>query len=344
MSIDNQPFGAHRPITLHDVAKRAGVSVSTASNALTGARHVGQASIERVLLSAAELGYRRNEVARSLRTGLRNTIGLVIPDVTNPFFADVVKTVENLSHEIGWSVLLCNTDFDSGREAGYLAGLTSSADGILLFSTAPDEKTVRALVDMGVSVVAGDEILHVEGMGGVFSDNVGGGRLAAEHLIASGGRRFGLIEGPHHLTTAAERAKGFVEGLEAHGRMIETRNRVRKPYSLEGGREALRELMQRDPTIDAVFASTDMQAIGAIFEGEDLGFSVPGRLMVCGFDGISWSERIHPSLTTLQQDTVQLATRAFEMLIDMVVNGGAASIVTLPVELIERESTRRTLR
>ncbi|MDM4764069.1 LacI family DNA-binding transcriptional regulator [Galbitalea sp. SE-J8] len=331
----------NRAVTLREVADLAGVSVATASNALSGTRKVGAQTVQRVVDAAAQLGYRRNEVARSLRTGLRNTIGVVVPDVTNPFFSEIVKEIEGRANALHWSVVLCNTSFDIAREASYLARLISSADGVLLFSTAPDDAAVDPLIRLGVPVVAGDEPILVPGVGSVVSDNEGGALLAARHLYEAGGRVFGLIDGPPTMATARARVAGFLRGLESSGLTVAPEHHVRVPYSLEGGREGMRQLLQSTTPVDAVFTCTDMQAIGAVFEAVDRGRRIPDDLLVCGFDDISWSSRIHPSLTTLHQDAERIARRAFDMLVSMILEGAEPSTIVLPVDLVERESTRR---
>ncbi|MFB2583598.1 LacI family DNA-binding transcriptional regulator [Herbiconiux liukaitaii] len=343
-------------VTLKDVARHAAVSISTASNALTGARTVSAASIEKVLRSAAELGYRPNEIARSLRTGsdstgsnssgstspgLHRAIGLVIPDVTNPFWAGMVGVIERLTDELGFQLTLCNTGFDAQREAASLARLMGSVDGILLFSTYPDGTAVKPLLDLGMPMVAVDEAFALEGLGGVYSDNRGGAEAAAAHLLESGGTTFGLLEGPAQLTTATERSAGFLVGLESRGVDPSRIHRVVAPYSFEGGREGVRRLLAEHPQVDALFACTDNQAIGATFEAHDLGRVVPDDLLVCGFDDISWASRIAPSLTTLRQDAAGMASSAFTMLIDMITKGGSPRVSVFPVTLMPRESTRR---
>ncbi|MFT4122915.1 MAG: LacI family DNA-binding transcriptional regulator [Microbacteriaceae bacterium] len=329
-----------RGVRLADVAERAGVSISTASNALSGNRAVRAAYVERVLAAAAELGYRRNEVARSLRTGSRDTIGVVVPDVTNPFFADLIGRIEALVTGRGWSMVLINTAFDTNREAAGLARLISQTDGILLFSTRPDPLQVQPLVDLGMPVVACDEIIGVPGVGGVYSDNEDGGRQVARHLVEAGGRRIGMIQGPPTLPTAAARRRGFEHGLAECGVVLDPSDVVVQPYSLDGGRQGMRALLEAG-RVDAVFASTDMQAIGAMFESLDRGVAVPERMLVCGFDGISWSERVAPALSTVRQDSTALAARSVEQLAAMIVDGVAAERTVLPVELVPRASTAR---
>jgi len=329
------------PVTLKDVAEHAQVSVATASNALTGARRVSAASIARVVRSAAELGYQRNEAARTLRTGLRNSLGLVIPDVTNPFWAGMVGVIEALAAERGFQVALANTGFDPDRETAALARLITSADGILLFSTAPSDAVVRPLLDLGVPVVACDEVIGLDGLGGVYSDNRGGGRLAARHLVERGGEVFGVLEGPATLTTASARTDGFRAGLAEAGVPSGRVHVVSAPYSFEGGREGVRRMLADHPEVDALFACTDNQAIGATFEAHDLGRTVPDDLLVCGFDDISWSSRITPTLTTVRQDAAGMARRAVEMLVELITDDGAPRVEVLPVELVPRGSTRR---
>ncbi|MCS5713370.1 LacI family transcriptional regulator [Herbiconiux sp. CPCC 205716] len=335
-----EPAGSG-PVTLRDVAERAQVSIATASNALTGARRVGPGAIERVRRSAAELGYRPNGVARSLRTGLHQSIGLVIPDVTNPFWAGMVGVIEGLADESGFQLSLVNTAFDAGREAASLTRLAGSVDGVLLFSTNPRATASDPAFPHGLPIVAVDEGFDLPGIGGVHSDNVGGGRAAAEHLVEAGGTVFGLLAGPGTLTTATQRGAGFSAGLSDRGIDPSRLHRVTAPYSFEGGREGVRRMLAQHPEIDALFACTDNQAIGALFECHDLGRVVPDDLLICGFDDISWASRITPGLTTLRQDAAAMARSAFEQLVDRVANGGAPRVEVFPVNLVRRGSTRR---
>lgn len=332
-----------RAVTLSDVAAAAGVSVSTASNALAGTRPVGAATVERVLAAASALGYRRNEAARSLRTGRRMAIGVVVPDVTNPFFASLVRTVEVFANELDWSVTLCNTLFDDARETAYLRRLAASADGVLLFSTKPDPDVVRPIVEQGVPLVACDERIDVDGVGGVYSDNADGGRQAALHLAGAGGRRFAILEGPDRLPSASERRAGFLRGLAEAGVHERDIAVVHAPYSLDGGRDGIRRILREHPEVDAVFASTDLQAIGALFEAESAGVSVPDHLLIAGFDGIEWTAHTTPSLTTVRQDVAVMAERAFAMLAALIAGDAVPTVEVLPVELVARQSTRRTV-
>ena len=331
------------PVTLKQVADHAGVSISTASNALTGSRAVSPASVQRVLQAAAALGYRRNEVARTLRTGLRNTVGVIVPDVTNPFWGGMIGTIERQAAVSGFHVALTNTEFDGERESRALAGLVSRVDGIVLFSTQPAAATLQPLLDMGIPVVACDEVVEAPGLGGVYSDNLAGARDAARHLVDSGGRVFGMLEGPEALSTASSRRRGFRAGLRQAGVPDSAVHSVRAEYSFEGGRDGIRRLLREHPDVDAVFASTDNQAIGAMLEALNAGRAVPDDLLFCGFDDISWSARLAPPLTTVRQDADGMAAAAIDMLLEMVTTGAAPRVEVFPVSLVARESTRRTL-
>lgn len=328
-------------MTLKDVAAHAGVSISTASNALTGSRKVSPASIERVLRSTAELGYQLNEAARTLRTGLRNTLGLVMPDVTNPFWGGMIGTIERAAEAAGFQVALTNTEFDPARETATLARLVTRVAGILLFSTHPDHDAIRPILDLGVPMVACDEVFTLPGIGGAYSDNEGGARQAAHHLAKAGGTVFGILEGPAALTTAAQRSRGFRAGLRDLGVGDDRVHATSAAYSFEGGRSGIRRLLTEHPDVDAVFTCTDNQAIGALFEAHDLGRRIPDDLLVIGFDDISWSSRVSPSLTTLRQDSEAMASHAIDMLLGMVTGDETPRTEVFPVQLIERESTRR---
>lgn len=329
------------PPTLRDVAEHAGVSTATASNALTGTRPVSAAAREAVLAAAAELGYRANTTARALRTGRTAAIGLVVPDVTNPFFAEAVHEVQQHADERGWSTTLYDTSFDPVREQEAISQVADACDGLVLLSTDPAVSRVGELAARGVPVVACDEPLRVPGVALVCSDNAAGGRAAAHHLHAAGGTRFAVIGGPGRLPTADERTAGFRAGLHELGIELADDHVVAQPYGMDGGRAGMWALLSVDPQVDAIFATTDMQAVGALFGAIQAGRSVPDDVLICGFDGIAWTARMHPTITTVVQDRAAMARTALEILDEMIA-GGPAREVVLPVELVARGSSTRT--
>jgi LacI family transcriptional regulator len=331
-----------RRVTIRDVAELAGTSVSTVSNALSGQRAVGAATRSRVAEAVRTLGYRPNMAAHTLRTGIHNAIGLVVPDITNPFFAEVARGVEAAAQEQGWSVFLGNTELNEQREQVYLQRLGQAADGILFFPTSVRTTALETMVAEGKHVVVCDERLEVPGAGIVLSDNHAGGRLAAEHLIAAGARHFAMVGGPEELPTSRDRLAGFRLGLAAAGRSLKPSRLVHAPtYSIEDGRRCTAELLRGRARFDAVFAADDFLAIGVIQELRRQGRTVPGDVLVCGFDGIALGEMLEPTLTSVVQQSYQIGTEAARLLLHMISGGGPAREVVLSVGLRAGDTTRR---
>ncbi len=332
-----------RATTIREVADRAGVSVTTVSHALSGKRAVAETTRQRVLDAIEALGYRPNAAASSLRTGLSSALALIVPDIANPFFAELARGVEDAAHERGWSIFLCNTRLRADREADYVERcLAGGVDGVVYCSTQIETAHVvrlREEVADRLPVVVCDE--RIAGMqGGVYSDNHAGGSLAAGHLIDTGRRHLAAIGGPHDLPTAQERIAGFRDTAKTHGLDV-PEHRVRwTEYQMDAGAAAMRELIDDDPDIDAVFAADDLQAIGAMQALAESGRLVPGDVAVCGFDDIDLASLVTPSLTSIRQRIHDLGSAAAGMLLSHVLDGEPLGEVVLPVELVARNSTR----
>jgi LacI family transcriptional regulator len=329
-------------VTIWQVAELAGVSVTTVSHTLSGKRAVAAETRKRVLEVVDQLGYRPNAAASSLRTGLSNTMALIVPDVANPFFAELARGVEDAAHDRGWSVYLCNTALRPDREADYVDRcLAGGVDGIVYCSTQIDTDHVRRLRDDvadRLPVVICDE--RVEGMpGGVFSDNVAGGRLAGEHLVGLGRKRFVAIGGPHDLPTARDRIAGFADALERAGVRFGERRIRWTDYRMDAGFDAMRALLASHPKLDAVFAADDLLAIGAMQALQAADRRIPDDVAVCGFDDVSLASLVSPPLTSIRQRIHQLGAAAATMLLAHVLDDVDLDEIVLPVELIARRST-----
>lgn len=325
----------------------AGVSPTTVSHALSGRRPVAEGTRARVEEAVAKLGYQPNANALSLRTGQRMAVSLIVPDIANPFFAQLARGAENAASERGFQIYLCNTDLRPEREAQYLTqALAGAVDGVLLASTTTSSVSRRAamrVLEKGVPLVLVDEMIPGLGVGGVTADNVDGGRLAAEHLLEVGCRNLAMIDGPHDLPTAEERRAGFDKALAERGIAVPPTRRRAAPYRIDAGDVAATELLEADPTIDGLFAADDLLAIGAIRAIERAGRRVPEDVAVCGFDDISWMEMITPSLTTIAQPIEEIGARAVNLLLECLERRTQClDDVVVPVSLVVRDSTRRT--
>lgn len=328
-----------RTPTLQEVAKAAGVSLATASNALSGKRGVSAELRERVVEAAKLVGYPRGGSARARRTE-HVTVGIVLPDVRNPAYAELAHAFEREGQLRDWSLVLASSDYEPAKELEALERLIETTDGVVLSPSRPPRSGIHRLAASPVPIVTCDEPADSALIGAsVRTDSFGGGRAAAHHLVERGGLRFGMIGGAGYLPSTQERREGFLAGLRDRGVADEVVHVVGDVYGMDGGQSAMYELLELDPGVDAVFAVSDMQAVGALFEAQQAGRSVPGDLLLCGYDGIGWTRKISPTITTIRQDWGAIATRAMDYLAGMLA-GGEGGRAVLPVELVEGESTR----
>jgi len=329
-----------RTPTLQEVAGAAGVSLATASNALSGKRGVSAELRERVFEAAQVLGYPRGGSLRTRKTE-RITVGIVLPDVRNPAYAELAHAFEAEGQQREWSLVLASSDYEPTKELEALERLVHSTDGVVLSPSRPPRSGIHRLAASPVPIVACDEPADSPLIGAsVRTDSFGGGRAAAHHLVARGGTRFGMIGGAGYLPSTQERREGFLAGLRDHGIPESAVHVVGDVYGMDGGQSAMYELLEIDPAVDAVFAVSDMQAVGALFEAQQSGRSVPADLLLCGYDGIGWTRKIFPTITTIRQDWGAIAARAMDYLSTMMA-GGEGGRAVLPVELVEGDSTRR---
>lgn len=340
---DDRKVGA-AAATIHDVARIVGVSVTTVSHALSGKRAVAESTRSRIIEATTQLGYRPNSAATALRTGSSLALALIVPDIANPFFADLARGVEDAAQQRGYSVFLCNTALQADRERRYISRcLAGGVDGIVYCSTqtsTADVRQLRAVTAKRMPIVVCDE--RIDGIaGGVFSDNRSGGRIAAEHLLERGCRRPVVIGGPNDLPTSRERVAGFIERIESAGLDIATPSVVWTDYTLDCGELAIARLLREQPTLDAVFAADDLLAIGAIRALRTAGRSTPDDVLVCGFDDVILASLVSPSVTSIRQQIDRLGSTAANLLLDAVIDDAPLREIVLPVSLVERESTAR---
>jgi LacI family transcriptional regulator len=322
-------------VTIHDVATHARVSPATVSNTLSGRRSVSPDTRARVLRSVELLGYRPNTAAHTLRTGVHHAIGLVMPDVTNPFFGEVARGAEDAAQAQGSAVFLGNTGLDDSRQDEYLSRLSRASDGIIVFPTTAHIPRLHELIDRGVPVVICDERqeVGVPAAGGVFSDNIAGGRMVGEHFVQRGARCCAFIGGPADLPTSRDRYAGYLAGLATGKRSCPPARSINGPYTRESGGLAVQELLRRSPKTDAVFAADDLIAVGAMEALKAAGRSIGDDVLVCGFDDISWASLAEPSLSSVRQQSHQMGVEAARMLLEMVHHNALPRQLTLSVSL-----------
>lgn len=308
-----------------------------------GPRPVSTATRERVLRAIRQLDYRPSEVARSLRLQRTRTIGLILPDMANPFYSALAKGVEDAFFARGYSVLLCNSGYDPARERAYIGVMIAKrVDGVLYTRATGDASALHRLLRHGIATVAVDREIPELEIDCVVADNFEGSRAATEHLLKLGHRRIGCIVRPSGLSNTAERIRGYQVTLAQAG--IDGNPDFLVPGGLghEDGRTAMRQLLRLTLRPTAVLAYPDIVAIGAIREARDAVLRVPEDLSVVGFDDIPVSAFIHPPLTTVAMPKWEMGQRAAEVLLRRIQGGEAAGPpqrVVLPTTLIVREST-----
>ncbi len=326
--------------TIREVALRAGVSPSTVSHIINNTRFVAPETRERVLAAMAELNYRPNILARSLRRGETRTIGLILPDSANPFFAEIARAIEDAAFRAGYSVILGNTENDLARERVYIdVFLQKQVDGLIFVATGDQSPSLEELLRLNLPVVAVDRRLTGLAIDAVLTDNLQGGLLATRYLLARHHRRIGCITGPSHLTPSAERVVGYRQALREAGIGIDEQLIRRGDFLPRSGYELTLDLLRLDPPPTALFVCNDMMAIGALRALAEAGWRVPDDCAVIGFDDIDLASFVNPPLTTIRQDKGALAEESVRLLLERIADPNLpARTCLVATTLVERLS------
>lgn len=335
----------NNPPTINDVAKLANTSATTVSHVINNTRFVSPETKKRVEDAITALGYRPNSMARSLRSGESRTIGLIVPDNSNPYFAEVLRLIENYGYSKGYSVILCNSDGDVNKEIDYAELLVAKqVDGIIFISTNDSfEHLIQSRIS-SIPMIVLDRDVHLSDTDVLLVDNFQGGYQAAKYLIGLGHTRIGCITGPSILTPSADRVKGYQAALEEVGIPVNPDYIVAGDFQVSGGEQGMRDLLNLNPPPTAVFSCNDLMAIGAMRQIREAQLSVPDDISLIGFDDIALTSYISPQLTTIAQPIEDIARTTIELIIKRIQGKGAeqpAQLVVLPTKLIVRESCSR---
>ncbi|MDF1512461.1 MAG: LacI family DNA-binding transcriptional regulator [Anaerolineae bacterium] len=306
-------------ITIGDVAKKAQVSMMTVSRVINNKDDVSPATRQRVLQAVEALGYRPSGIARGLATQHTGTLGLVVPDIANPFFAEVARGVEHGAHEKGYNVFLCNTEEDQGREIAVLQSLEEKwVDGIILCSSRLDNETLIKVTHSHPAVVLVNRRLEANpgSAGSVLVDDIAGSRLVTQHLLNTGHRTISFLAGPAGSHSSQWRIRGYRESLAAAG-IVPDPDWIRYCAPVvEAGFTAARALLTAHPASTALLCYNDLVAVGALKACAELGAQVPIDVAVAGFDDIPLAALVTPTLTTCHIPRYALGTRAVALLLD----------------------------
>ncbi len=327
--------------TIREVAEVAGVSYATVSHVINNTRVVSPETRQRVLNAMAELNYRPNALARSLRQGKTNTIGLVLPDSANPFFAEISRSIEDAAFNKGYSVFLCNTELDTQRELFYVDVLSKKqVDGIIFVAAGDQTDSLDFLAREGMPVVMIDRNVPNVQVDAVLPDHQLGGFIATQHLVQLGHQRIACIAGPSSITPSAERITGYRNALEQAAIPFDEKLVMRGDYHAQSGMEITHSILQMSPRPTAIFALNDLMALGALRAAAEAGCSVPQDLAVVGYDDLELSQFTNPPLTTIAQPKKEIGRQAVSLLVDRILeNGRPPRRLVLPPALIVRDST-----
>jgi LacI family transcriptional regulator len=327
--------------TIVDVARAAGVSTATVSRVLNNHPQVDPRLAATVLQAVKDLGYRPSRVARSLRTRRNRVWALIIADIrTGPFFGDVVRGVEDVAYETGYSLFLCNTDEDLAKEASYIElAVAENVGGVILTPSGP-RTDLSPLVNFGIPVVLIDRTLPGPQADSVVVDNVSGACEAVGHLLAGGYRRVACITGPLTTTTGYQRQVGYHKALTEAGVVLDDSLVRVADFRELGGQLAMQELLGQDPRPDAVFVTNHLMAIGALQAIAQAKLIIPADIAVVSFDDMPWSSLLQPPLTAVAQPAYDLGVESARLLLSRLEGyTGAARMVTLSPTLHVRGSS-----
>lgn len=326
--------------TIYDIAKAVGVTQTTVANALAGRGNVSEATRQRILKCAQEMGYRPNAIARSLAQGKTYTLALILPRISTPFYPEIAEAVEHTAMQHDYQLLLCNTHDDPALGRRYLERLISRwVDGLIVMGASLPLDDITAQIERGLPVVLCDwqENEAPDGVPHVSVDFRQAGALAAQHLIALGHRRLAVIaDEPMQIL----RLEGFRTTVQDAGITLSPEYVQQGNSTIESSYIAAKTLLRLTPRPTAIFATTDWMALGAMQAVFEAGLRVPNDISLIGLDDIVVSAHVSPPLTTIAIPKEQLAAATMEVLLSQIVgqNGEPTSVV-VPPHLVVRQST-----
>ena len=329
--------------SLQEVARRAKVSIATVSRVLNKSDKVVPETRATVEQALRDLGYRPSRVARRLRMkdGRAHLVGLIIPDIQNPFYAEIARGVEDAAYKSEYALLLCNSDDNLEKERFYLDVMQAeSVDGIVL---PPFDETDAAVVDLvktGMPVVCVDRSLARLKTDLVEVDNYQGAFEAVTHLIDKGHSDIALIEGRTHVSTSRERRRGYLDALAARGVAVRKELTRAGDFKQDSGRVLANELLQLKKPPTAIFVVNNLMTVGALAAIHQRGLRVPEDVAIVGFDDLPWAEALDPPLTVVRQPAYDVGRQAMELLLQRILEPSRPPVtVRLRPELVVRRST-----
>ncbi len=327
-------------VSIKDVAQAAGVSASTVSHVINETRHVAPLTRKKVEEVIQLLGFQPSMMARALKVKRTNIIGMLVSNSSNPFFADVVRGVEEGCYQHNFSLILCNSGHQSDRQLANLNTLLQRRiDALLVMTTKTDPALYQQLSKLGkLPKAILDSAPHPNACT-LQDDSVLGGRLATEHLIKSGLTKIGCLMGPLDHPRSIERYKGYKSAMEAAGLPVEVKWQSTGFLTASGGYEGMKQILEVDSQPEAIFAFNDLMAMGAYRAIKERGLRIPEDISVIGYDDVEYTSYMAPTLTTIKQPSFELGLSAAQTLINhLEEKTEMPQVIKLVPELIVRSS------
>lgn len=328
-------------MSIHEVAKRAKVSIATVSRTLHNNPRVSPETAARVWEAIRDLKYYPNTHAQSLASGRSHIVGLIVSDITNPFFPEMVRGFEEVASSRGYDTIISSTNYEPARTATAVRRMIErKVDGVGIMTSEMDQELVDEIANRDVPMVFLDNASPGRRISNLRIDYVAGVNLAVRHLLELGHRRIGFLGGPSELKSARARQDAFLECLRSFGIMEDERLMEAGNHRIDGGLAAMQKLLKLSPPPTAVLASNDLTAIGAFRGIRNAGLKVPEDISVVGFDDIELAEFTEPPLTTVRLSRAEIAEKALDcLLLNMDFGREGGSEVVIGTRLIVRNST-----
>jgi len=328
-------------VTIKDIAKELGISASTVSRALSDSSLVNAETKRAIMKVAERLGYQRNELARALVMGSSGAVGLLVPDITNPFFSDIARGVGEVADRIGAGVILCNTAAKIDRELNYVQLMRRKrVDGLLLCSTTIKAPYLNELEQAGIPFILVSRLPGQRNVPFVITDDHAGAKLAVEHLVDLGHRHIGFIGGPENVQASRDRMDAYLTVLKNHGLAVRSDWKCYAGFTQAAGREAAQRMLSLSDRPSAIFAANDVTALGVLEVAEGLGLQIPLDLSLVGYDDISYASLPRIQLTTIAQAAVEMGRIAANWLFEALEHPGIPGLHrTLTPRLMVRSTT-----
>jgi LacI family transcriptional regulator len=334
--------------TIYDIAKKLNIAPSSVSRALTNSGHINETTKKLVWATAAELNYKRNTLASNLRKGESKTIGVVVPRINQNFFSNVIAGIEEATYQKGYNLIICQSNESYEKEIQCVNTLINQHVDCIVISVSADGydyKHLQNVIDNGIQLIQFDRVAEELETLKVINDTEQISMEAVSHMIEQGYKRIALLEGPQNLNIFRQRKAGYLKALKCNNIPVIDEMVVENAWTKELGAKATRKLLSLPYPPDAIFASTsDFSALGVLEVASAMGIKVPSELGICGYSNEDFTEITSPSITTIDQFSIQMGKTVAELYfreMDKEGSSGTQKTINIKPKLIVRASTQR---